>query len=143
MRFFTKNRSSKKRIIEEWVYDLVADELEIGEIRKGLWTKAKALSEGNMDKCESIYIQLRATSIVDEAKVAHEVKVAYEAANPTPTTQVNKEHLQFNVGDSVFYIGHQDLGIGVILENEGKTALVNFPHAVPTRVHKDSLRLKK
>ena len=72
MRFFTKNRSSKKRIIEEWVYEQVADELGIGEIRKGLWTKARGLSEGDTNKCESIYIQLRAESIVDEAKVLNE-----------------------------------------------------------------------
>ncbi|GEM77867.1 hypothetical protein [Vibrio superstes] len=72
MRFFTKNRSSKKRIIEEWVYERVADELEMGEIRKGLWTKARGMSDGDANKCESIYIQLRAESIVDEAKIIHE-----------------------------------------------------------------------
>lgn len=58
MRFFTKNRSSKKRIIEEWVYEQVADELGNGEIRKGLWTKARGLSEGDTNKCESIYYSL-------------------------------------------------------------------------------------
>lgn len=72
MRFFTKNRSSKKRIIEEWVYERVADELSVGEIRRGLWTKARGLSDGDKNKCESIYIQLRAESIVDEAKVLNE-----------------------------------------------------------------------
>lgn len=72
MRFFTKNKNSKKRIIEEWVYEQVADELDSGEIRKGLWTKAKGLSEGNADKCGSIYIQLRAESIVDEINILKE-----------------------------------------------------------------------
>ncbi|WP_157937851.1 hypothetical protein, partial [Vibrio breoganii] len=38
----------------------------------GLWTKARGLSEGDTNKCESIYIQLRAESIVDEAKVLNE-----------------------------------------------------------------------
>ncbi|XDF76660.1 hypothetical protein AAFX60_007630 [Aliivibrio fischeri] len=74
MRFFTKNRSSKKRIIEEWVYERVADELSVGEIRRGLWTKARGLSEGDKNKCESIYIQLRAESIVDEAKILNEAR---------------------------------------------------------------------
>lgn len=78
MRFFTKNKGSKKRIIEEWVYECVAEELEMGEIRKGLWTKARGLSEGDANKCESIYIQLRAESIVDEAKVVNEFAVKGE-----------------------------------------------------------------
>ncbi|EGU0150142.1 hypothetical protein JFQ72_004388 [Vibrio parahaemolyticus] len=69
MRFFTKNRSSKKRI-----YERVAEELSIVEIRKGLWTQARGLSEGDTNKCESVYIQLRAESIVDEAKVLNEAR---------------------------------------------------------------------
>lgn len=73
MRFFTKNRSSKKRIIEEWVYERVADELDMGDIRRGLWTKARGLSAGDANKCESIYIQLRAESIVDEVKINQEI----------------------------------------------------------------------
>ncbi|MFA0069826.1 hypothetical protein AB4344_18725 [Vibrio breoganii] len=81
MGFFTKNKGSKKRIIEEWVYELVADELDKGEIRKGLWTKARGLSDGDSNKCESIYIRLRAESIVDEAKVTHEVNELRNATN--------------------------------------------------------------
>ncbi|MEZ9357872.1 hypothetical protein AB4143_17040 [Vibrio breoganii] len=73
MRFFTKNRSSKNRIIEESVYEQVADELDNGDIRRGLWTKARGLSDGDANKCESIYIQLRAESLVDEAKISHEI----------------------------------------------------------------------
>lgn len=72
MKFFTTPRGSKKRILEEWVYECVAHELESGDIRKGLWTKALGLALGDIGKCESIYIQLRAQSIIDEAKLINE-----------------------------------------------------------------------
>ena len=74
MAFFTKNKKSKQRIVEEWVYEQVADELECNQIRKGLWTKAVSLSDGNESKCKGIYISLRAESIVDKEKIQKEVK---------------------------------------------------------------------
>ncbi|MFS1438718.1 hypothetical protein [Shewanella sp. 10N.286.48.A6] len=71
-RLTTKNYSSKKRIIEESIYEIVAEELSKGEKRIGLWTKAIGMSEGNVDKAESIYIQLRANSLYDEAHLYQE-----------------------------------------------------------------------
>ncbi|WP_117234919.1 hypothetical protein [Vibrio maerlii] len=73
MSLLTKNKKSKQRIFEEWVYEQVAQEITQDQRRVGLWTKAKALSGGEEAKVESIYIQLRAESIVDEAKVAQEL----------------------------------------------------------------------
>lgn len=94
MRLFTKNRNSKKRIIEEWVYEQVADELDAGEMRKGLWTKARGLSEGDSNKCESIYIQLRAESIVDEIKLlseANELQIKGQKRNPKAKNNTNNK----------------------------------------------------
>lgn len=92
MGLFTKNKISKKRIIEEWVYERVADELDVGHIRRGLWTKARGLSGGDVNKCESIYIQLRAESIVDEAKISHEIQ-------NHPSTQRAKEESEEGIAD--------------------------------------------
>ncbi|QIA66034.1 hypothetical protein GT360_21315 [Vibrio astriarenae] len=73
-RFFTRNHSEKSRMIEESVYEIVADELSRDEKRPGLWAKAMALSEGDKDKVESIYIKLRAISISDEMKLKQEAE---------------------------------------------------------------------
>jgi hypothetical protein len=92
VRLFTKNKASKNRIIEEWVYERVADELDDGDIRRGLWTKARGLSGGDASKCESIYIQLRAESIVDEAKISHEIQ-------NHPSTQRAKEEREERIAN--------------------------------------------
>ncbi|WP_261886168.1 hypothetical protein [Vibrio pomeroyi] len=129
MRFFTKNRSSKKRIIEEWVYELVADELSVGEIRKGLWTKARGLSEGDTNKCESIYIQLRAESIVDEAKVLNEacemfarneakreIKAATELQEQA--SEAWESHLLLSIHNEDYDKVHGVIRSGVTIPNE-------------------------
>jgi DNA recombination-dependent growth factor C len=72
-KFQIKNRKSKKRIIEERIYEMVAEELQCGEKRIGLWTKALGQAEGDHAKAEGIYINLRAESMIDEAKVVDEV----------------------------------------------------------------------
>ena len=48
------------------LYELVAEELEQGEQSKGLWAKALAEGEGNIEKAKGLYIKLRVEMIKDE-----------------------------------------------------------------------------
>lgn len=93
-KLFTKNGFAKGRIIEEHIYELVAEELQRGEKRIGLWTKAVALSDGNQAKAESLYIQLRAQSLVDEQRVINEIN---EKAQDTHDELKNHERQKANL----------------------------------------------
>jgi len=57
---------ASERLSEEILYEKVAEELERNEKRKGLWLKAKSQSGGDDNVAESIYIELRKQSLVDE-----------------------------------------------------------------------------
>ncbi|ENO1855051.1 hypothetical protein ACA876_004192 [Vibrio vulnificus] len=72
-KLFTKNVGAKERLIEEHLYAAVADELQRGEKRIGLWTKALARSSGDLGKAESEYIKLRVQSLIDESKLSDEI----------------------------------------------------------------------
>ncbi|KFA99542.1 hypothetical protein [Vibrio sp. ER1A] len=72
-KLFVKNASAKERLFEEHLYAAVADELQRGEKRIGLWTKALAKSSGDLGKAESEYIKLRVQSLIDESKLSDEI----------------------------------------------------------------------
>jgi ankyrin repeat protein len=134
MRFFTKNRSAKKRIVEEWVYEQVADELDNGDIRRGLWTKARGLAEGDANKCEGIYIQLRAESIVDEANLLQEsietqktnIQVKPKEISKTYMTKELQSLLDDNFDIDFKYISLDDFkSILLIFEPDLRKQLIN------------------
>jgi len=74
MGFFSKftnnisysSKDAASRLSEEALYEQVAKEIADGQKRPGLWLKAQSESNGIEAKAESIYIQLRIQSIVDE-----------------------------------------------------------------------------
>ena len=44
---------------EELIYESIATEIENGKMRKGIWAMALAKSQGNIDKTNALYIELR------------------------------------------------------------------------------------
>ena len=62
---------------EEALYQQVYEELELGRKRKGLWAKALAKCKGDIDRAESIYIELRVDSLRNEDKYEAQ-RIAYE-----------------------------------------------------------------
>ena len=61
----------KKNIIqgrknEEWLYEKVLNEVESGNLRRGLYAKALAESGGDEKKAQSLYLKLRVQSIIDD-----------------------------------------------------------------------------
>lgn len=59
-------KTPEDRLSEIQLYELVAEELEQGEQSKGLWAKALAEGEGNIEKAKGLYIKLRVEMIKDE-----------------------------------------------------------------------------
>ena len=59
-------KTPEDRLSEIQLYELVAEELEQGEQFKGLWAKALAEGEGNIEKAKGLYIKLRVEMIKDE-----------------------------------------------------------------------------
>ncbi|SVE34310.1 uncharacterized protein METZ01_LOCUS487164 [marine metagenome] len=62
---------------EEALYQRVFEELEEGIKFKGLWAKAYAKSNGDIDRVESIYIDLRVDSLRNEDKYEAQ-RIAYK-----------------------------------------------------------------
>ena len=71
-------KTPEDRLSEIQLYELVAEELEQGEPSKGLWAKALAEGEGNIEKAKGLYIKLRVEMIKDEWAYAEKVAVQRE-----------------------------------------------------------------
>lgn len=78
-----RTNSAKSRLGEERLYEIVADEVATGSVRKGIWAKAIAKSNGNKSQVESKYLELRVQSLVDEAQVRDSI-----LQNKTPTIEI-------------------------------------------------------
>jgi len=68
-----KTSTAIDRLSEEKLYEQVAQELKAGKKREGIWVKAMAKSGGDLNKAESMYIELRVQSIKDEYTIQEEV----------------------------------------------------------------------
>ena len=66
------------RLVEEKLYEMIAEELSRDEKRVGLWTKALGNAEGDEGKVEGLYIEYRLQSMKDEATVLEAVIRAVE-----------------------------------------------------------------
>jgi hypothetical protein len=67
-----KTNQAISRLSEEMLYAKVAEEIQLGIRRDGLWAKAISEAELNEDKAKAIYIKLRVQSLVDEINLSKE-----------------------------------------------------------------------
>lgn len=58
------------RLFEEKLFEVAMVEVESGQRRQGLWSKAISESDGNSDRAESIYLKLRVRSLKDEILIS-------------------------------------------------------------------------
>jgi ATP-dependent Zn protease len=68
-----KLNSAMARLVEEKLYEMAIDELGNGNVRKGIWAKAIAKSNGNKEQERSKYLDLRVESLKDEAQVIESI----------------------------------------------------------------------
>jgi hypothetical protein len=66
-------KTPEDRLSEIQLYELVAEELDQSKQSKGLWAKALADGEGNIEKAKGLYIKLRVEMIRDEWAYAEKV----------------------------------------------------------------------
>jgi hypothetical protein len=71
------NTKIQNRLNEEKIYAQAYAEFERGELRKGLWAKALANSDGDSEKAKSRYLRSRVQSILDEITIRehHQQKI--------------------------------------------------------------------
>ncbi len=61
-----KKTTIESRRYEEKLYEVALEEVEAGERRKGLYSKALAKADGDTEKADGIYLKLRVQSIMDD-----------------------------------------------------------------------------
>ena len=68
MKIFDKGKKAiiNSRRLEEKLYEVALEEFELGEIKKGLYSKALSKAEGNKEKADGMYLKLRVQSLVDD-----------------------------------------------------------------------------
>lgn len=65
-------KSAEDRILEEKIYEEVAQEIAEGKLKAGLWAKALAQTDGDEQQARSTYIRLRFQNIIDMEAVQRE-----------------------------------------------------------------------
>ena len=73
--FFKSNiEKAKERKLEEYFFDIIAQELNNNIKHNAVWTKAIAKSQGDIGKAESYYIEYRIESLKDDLILNQEVE---------------------------------------------------------------------
>ena len=105
-------QSPDQRLAENKLYELVATEIERGQMSKGVWAKAIAESRGDEAGAKSIYIKLRVQELTDELAVALEIRksefsndlerarMAKKAASAAQEAQAKEERRQKVLSES-------------------------------------------
>lgn len=89
--------SAGQRKQQEFLYEIVSEEIISGDIKLGLWTQALVEAEGDEKRAKTKYIKLRVQSLMDETRVAKEkARVAKEnearrRANEDPYLKKRRE----------------------------------------------------
>ena len=66
-------KTPEDRLSEVQLYEMVAEEIANNQQSKGLWAKAIADTEGELEKAKALYIKLRVQMIMDEWAYADKV----------------------------------------------------------------------
>ena len=64
--FSSSNKHVKLSLNEERLYEIALDELEAGEVRKGLYARALVEANGDKDKVSAIYLKIRVESLKED-----------------------------------------------------------------------------
>ena len=67
-------KTPEDRLSEVQLYEMVAEEIANNQQSKGLWAKAIAETEGEIEKAKALYIKLRVQMIMDEWAYADKVQ---------------------------------------------------------------------
>ena len=74
----------------EAVYEIVAVEVEQGDVKKGLWAQALVKSEGDQKKAEAAYLKLRVQAILDDKHLLESVLRDLSNSSTNPPVQAEQ-----------------------------------------------------
>ncbi|MBT5437108.1 MAG: hypothetical protein HOK93_06010, partial [Methylococcales bacterium] len=70
-----KQKYAHDRLIEDYLYQSVCQELKSNYVREGLWTKAQMNSGGDLNLQKSLYIKYRKQILKDELKQTEDLNL--------------------------------------------------------------------
>lgn len=76
----SKRQGAAERLFEEGIYEVVAEEIQAGQMRAGLWAKALAETQGDEKRAKAKYIEFRVQSLKDEMVIELEARKREEDA---------------------------------------------------------------
>jgi len=108
-----KKTTIESRRYEEKLYEVALEEVEAGERRKGLYSKALAKADGDTEKADGIYLKLRVQSIMDDIESEkidrRDGERAYKALQELRNTEVieSKPDLKTECRELLGYKGYE------------------------------------
>lgn len=91
--FGLKNSSERSadRLLEEKLYEQVAQDLAQGKRRDGIWAKALANSNGSESQAQSLYIKYHVQALKDELQLQNEINqpAAHNESKEPPKTRAD------------------------------------------------------
>ena len=121
-----KTKNALSRLQEEQLYEFISDELEVGNIRKGLMTKALAKSDGDPLKTQAQYIKLRLQSLIDEDTLMEAIcSINQKKATQEIPPQVNVADKQSTDPAEK----KQKIDLGINMDDESRYAIDDIKEA--------------
>lgn len=75
-------KGSMPSAIDEYAYEIIANEISSNQIKQGLWTKALADGGWNDAKAKVFYVRMRHAQLIAELNLANKVKNNQAIADP-------------------------------------------------------------
>jgi cell division protein FtsL len=112
-------------VIPDGLYDVVAGELDKGDIRQGLWAKAFADADGDEAKTKARYINMR----VEQLAATDAIVVSVDELQAVPTPQTDVSHTD----ESCFTQTQQNEPIErpTVIESQGRGFLTIIADSLP------------
>lgn len=95
LEMFGFNNSSEKladRLLEEKLYEEVAQDLDRGKRREGIWAKALANSNGSESQAQSLYIKYHVQALKDELQLQNETNQEATQNKPKETQKTRDDY---------------------------------------------------
>jgi hypothetical protein len=121
-----KSKIALSRLQEEQLYEFISDELEAGNVRKGLMTKAVARVDGDPLRTEAEYIKLRLQSLLDENTLMEAIEfIASKNISSQMPRQRNIPSSQSNTAEPK----KKKIDLGIDMEDDNRYEMADVKEA--------------
>jgi hypothetical protein len=105
-----KKTTIKQRRYEEKLYEIALEEVEAGDRRKGLYSKALSKADGDTEKADGIYLKLRVQSIMDDdesEQINQRATQALESEKASFKSRFHKDSLAYECDEMLANKGYK------------------------------------